>query len=140
MALGFPSPARCLARWPWLPRALYAAALALALALQIGLQRPDAYVLTHLLAVTAFGLALLVLVVSEVERLRRPAVRSERVAAVALGALVAFGLPIVLTAAESLTGGRSPQNALALTGVVFPLAVSYALVRGGIDSATPVEA
>lgn len=137
MALGFPHPARCLARWPWLPRAIYAAALALAVTVQAGLHRPDAYVVAHLLAVTAFGLALIVLVVSEFDRLRRPleAGTSVRLGVVALGTLVAFGLPIVLTAAESLTGGRSPQNALALTGLVFPLAVSYALLRGGMDSA-----
>ena len=50
-----------------------------------------------------------------------------RVAVVAAGTLVAFALPAALTFAESLTGGRSPQNALALTGMVFPLAVAYGL-------------
>jgi hypothetical protein len=141
MALGFPEPARCLQRRPWLPRALYAAAACLAVAYQAGLGNAGAYVATHLLAVTAFGVALVTLVVAEVERLRRPlALESrERLRVVAIGALVALVLPVALTLAEVVTGGRSPQNALALTGAVFPLAVAYALLRGGFPSPEPVR-
>ena len=34
---------------------------------------------------------------------------------------------------------RSPQNALALTGVIFPLALAYALSRGGYEATGPVR-
>ncbi len=70
MALGFPTPSRVLQRRPWLPRALYAAALGLAAAYQIGLEDGHAYVVTHLLAVSAFGLALLTLVAESGPALR----------------------------------------------------------------------
>ena len=53
---------------------------------------------------------------------------------IALGAIAAFAIPIVLTLAEPLTGGRSPQNALALTAFLFPLSIGIALVAEARDS------
>ena len=94
----------------------------------------------HLLGLPAWRRALLAahyaecapltLVVSEVERLRRPLsfAARERLKVVAIGAVIALCIPIAFTLAETLTGGRSPQNALALTGGIFPLALSYALL------------
>ncbi len=131
MALGFPEPARCLTRRPWLVWLPYGLAAVLAVAYQLGLHSGGTYVATHLLATTALGIALLVLVSSEVERYRRPtslAVR-ERIRVLALGALLALSLPITLTIAESLTGGRAPQNALAFTAFLFPLSIGYAVLR-----------
>jgi hypothetical protein len=106
-------------------------AAGLGIAYQVSLQSVGAYVLTHLAAITAFGAALVVLVVSEVERYCRPAsidVR-DRIGVLAVGALLACSLPICLCLAELLTGGRSPQNAVALTAFLFPLSIAYAIVR-----------
>ena len=46
-----------------------------------------------------------------------------------VGALLACSLPICLCLAELLTGGRSPQNAVALTAFLFPLSIAYVIVR-----------
>ena len=131
MALAFPARVRIARRLPWLIGLPYGIAAMLGLYYQVGLHDYGSYVWNHLLAVTAFGIALLALVVSEVEHYRRPmCLRSrERVRILAIGALVALALPIVLTLAEMATGGRSPQNALTFTGFLFPLAIGYALIR-----------
>jgi hypothetical protein len=141
MALYFPLPARILARLPWLPGAAYGVAALLALVYQVGLRDPEAYVATHLLSVSAFGVALLALVVAEVERFRRPMtlLARERLRIVAIGALVALAVPIAFSAAEFVTGGRSPQNALAITGVIFPFALAYALSRGRYEATAPIH-
>jgi len=142
MALSFPLPARSLERRPWLPWAAYAAGAALALSYQLLLRDPAAYVTTHLLSVSAFGAALIALVVAEVERLRRPMslLAQERLRIAAIGTMIAFAVPIAFTAAELLTGGRSPQNALALTGAIFPLALAYAISRGGYEATAAANA
>jgi hypothetical protein len=131
MALCFPAPSRRLARWLGLVPAIYAVAGAAALVTLANLHAPKLYTGTHLVATTAFGVALLVVVLAEIERFRRPlsfAVR-ERIRVVALGAFLALSLPIALTIAELLTGGRSPVNAAALTGWILPAAVAYAVAR-----------
>ena len=114
----------------------------MALLYQLLLRDPTAYVMAHLLSVSAFGVALIALVVAEFERLRRPMnlLARERLCIAAIGTLVAFAMPIVFTAAELLTGGRSPQNALALTGAIFPLALAYAISRGGYEATGAVSA
>jgi hypothetical protein len=141
MALWFPVPARMLTRLPWLPWGAYGLAGVLALAYQVVLRDPQAYVVSHLLSVSAFGIALVALVVAEVERFRRPMslLARERLRITAIGALLALAVPIAFSAAELLTGGRSPQNALAFTGVIFPLALAYALSRGGYEAIKPVR-
>jgi len=133
MALGFPAPSACLLRYPWLPRAIYAVGACLALAYQASLNHAVGYSAMHLLALSAFGLSILTLVIAELERLRRPLSLAARecMKVVAIGAVIALGIPIAFTLAEMLTGGRSPQNALALSGGIFPLALSYALLRVG---------
>jgi hypothetical protein len=132
MALGFPQPTRLLTRRPWLPAPLYGAGLLLGGFYLTRLDQPGAYSGTHLLAVSAFGLALLALVVSELERFRRSLLHETRMQlrTIAAGAVLAFGLPICLMLAELLTGGRSPANAPALTAWIFPASVAYAAVRG----------
>jgi hypothetical protein len=131
MALGFPPPSRRLAGWPWLVPGIYAAGAAGALVTVATLGSPRLYTGTHLVATTAFGIALLALVVAEVERFRcaTSLAMRERVRVIALGAGLALALPIVLTVAELFTGGRSPVNAVALTGWIFPAAVAYAASR-----------
>jgi hypothetical protein len=131
MALCFPHPARFLAGRAWLVSLPYALAAGLGIIYQLGLQSVSTYVLTHLAAITAFGAALVVLMVAEMERYRRP--RSldarSRIGILAVGALLACSLPICLSLAELLTGGRSPQNAVALTAFLFPLSIVYAIAR-----------
>jgi hypothetical protein len=132
MALGFPQPTRLLARNPWLPVLLYGAGFVLGGFYLIRLQQPGAYSGTHLVAVSAFGVALFALVVSELERFRHSLSVEARVQlrTIAAGAVLAFGMPICLMLAELLTGGRSPANAPALTAWIFPASVAYAVVRG----------
>jgi hypothetical protein len=131
MAFGFPNPPRWLEKTPGLVAVPYLIAGVLGIFYQLGLDEYRGYVTTHLLAVSAFGAALLALVVSEVEQYHRPRsiAARDRVRILAIGALVALSLPICLTVAEMVTGGRSPQNALTLTGFVFPASVAYALLR-----------
>ena len=138
MAMGFPSPPRWVELHPRLIAVPYAAALLLGVFYQLGLDEFHGYVSSHLLAVSAFGAALLALVVSEIEHYRRPRfpLARERVRVLAVGAMIALSLPICLTLAEFLTGGRAPQNAMTLTGFVFPLSISYALLR---DDFAPQE-
>jgi hypothetical protein len=137
LALGVPAPCAALERRPWLVWALYAAGFALAGVYLANLDDPSTYSSTHLLAVSAFGAALLGLAVSEVERWRRPLplATRERLRVLAFGALLAFSLPICITLAESLTGGRSPANALAITAWVFPSSVAWAACRGDLAAA-----
>ncbi len=137
MALGFPQRARLLDRFPWLPLSLYAAGLGLGGFTVARLDVASAYTGSHLVAVSAFGASLLVLVISELERFRTSLsvdVRA-RLRTLALGAALAFGLPISLTLAELLTGGSSPANALALTAWIFPASVAYAAARGDLLTA-----
>lgn len=131
MALCFPQPARCLEGRPWLVSLPYALAGGLAITYLLSLQSVGTYVLTHLAAITAFGAALVVLMVAEVERYRRPTTidARARIGILAVGALLACSLPICLSLAELLTGGRSPQNAVALTAFLFPLSIAYAIIR-----------
>ncbi|MCP5060505.1 MAG: hypothetical protein GY937_27725 [bacterium] len=131
MALCFPTALGPVRRRPWLVVVPYILAGFLAAANQWGLRTPSVYTTTHLVAVSAIGVALVVFVVSEVERYRRPLVAEvrARLRTVALGCGVALLLPVVITLFEFVTGGRSPQNAIALTGFILPLSLAWA-VRG----------
>ena len=139
MTLGYPTKARIAETLPWLIPSIYGAAGVLAVANQLGLADPSIYTATHLLAVSAFGLGLLGLVVGEFHRMRNwPTLRPRlEVASIAAGGLLALSLPVVLSAMEALTGGRSPQNAMALTAFVFPLSVAFAVTRD--DASAPAS-
>lgn len=138
MTLGYPTRARIADEFRWLIPSLYGAAGVLALSNQFGLMDPTIYTATHLLAVSAFGIGLLGLVVGEFHRMRSWTTLRPRleVASIAAGGLVALSLPVVLSAMEMLTGGRSPQNAMALTAFVFPLSVAYAVTRDETSART----
>lgn len=131
MALCYPVPLELVKRFRGLVPALYAAGAVLGAAIQWSLFDGSAYSPLHLIAVSAFGVALAGVIVSEVDRLRRPLDSDPRarLQAVLVGAGLALTLPIVVTAMESFTGGRSPQNAAALTAFLFPVAVAYAVTR-----------
>ncbi len=129
MAMGFPTRLRSVRRHPWLVTLPYVLCGGLALACQWGLGTPAVYTTTHLLAVSALGAAMAMLLVSEIERYRRPlgAEVRERLRTVALGCAAALALPVLITVFEFVTGGRSPQNAIALTGFILPLSLAYAV-------------
>ncbi len=131
MALGFPHPAPLARRHPWLVWVPYAFSAGLASVYQVGLREPASYVSAHLLATSALGAALLVLLSSQLLRYARAASleRRRQIGALAAGAALALALPVVLTAAEALTGGRMPQNAVGFTAFIFPLAIARAALR-----------
>ncbi len=143
MALGFPRPLPVLGRYRWLPGAAYGLSLGVALVYQLGLRQPESYVNAHLLSTSALGASLLVLLTSQMLRYLRaasPELR-RRLRSLAAGAALALALPVVLTLAETLTGGTMPQNAVGFTTFVFPLSIAYAALRrsprgpqGGIDA------
>ncbi|MDJ0850647.1 MAG: ATP-binding protein [Myxococcota bacterium] len=131
LALVFPSPRRLALRAPWLVPSLYGVAGLLALWNQVGLYEPDAYVRTHRLAVTAFGVAALTLVVSlGLTWLRPPSFAArQRVQILALGSIAALLPQVVLSVQSSLSGGQAPENLMGWSGIFFPLAVAYAVLR-----------
>ena len=45
-----------------------------------------------------------------------------------------------MTLAEMLTGGRAPQNAIALTAFIFPLSIGYAVLRADLANPHPPKA
>ncbi len=133
MALAFPRPGPLARRHPrivWVP---YALALGLALPYQVGLYDAARYVTLHLIATSALGAALLVLLAAQVGRFLKGRLSRmgphPQARALALGALAALALPVCLTIAEPLTGGRAPQNAVAFTSFLFPLSIGYAMLR-----------
>ena len=140
LALGFPRPAQVLRRHPGLLPAAYAAGLGIALPYQLGLHEPAAYVLCHLLATSALGLSLAALVGFQVTRYWRaksPEVRVP-IRTLAIGTALAVGAPIFLTAAELLTGGSAPQNAVGFTAFLLPIALARALIH--TSAALPAKA
>lgn len=129
MAFAFPEPMRMASDRPWLVRGPYAAAAGIALVYQWGLHHPATYVDVHLVATSALGVSLLVLIGAQIGRYVsvRSAETRRQIRILAIGAVVALSLPVLLTIAELLTGGRAPQNALGFTAFLFPLALLYAV-------------
>ena len=134
LALVFPSPRPFAARRPWLVSVPYALAAGLALWNQIGLFDPATYTRTHGLAMTAFGAAACALLVSLVWSYLRPEnfQARQRVKVLAFGAVLAL-LPQVLISLDSaLSGGQAPENLMGWSGIFFPLAVAYAILRSDL--------
>lgn len=131
MALGFPQRAQLLVRKRWILGTVYALAGLLALANQVWLQDPARYVATHGLATLALGCGLAILVASQVARfLASPSFEArQRIKLLALGTTVALAPLVFLTLSAVWNGGRSPQNAIAFTAFLFPLAIGYATIR-----------
>lgn len=129
MALAFPQPFAWARRAPKLIYLPYAAAALLAVAYQIGLQRPGYYVTLHLLAVGALGASLLFLVGSQLARLAKGGARHPAVRVLAAGSVLALAPAVLLTIAEPVNGGTSPANAIAFTAFLLPLSVAFAAAR-----------
>jgi signal transduction histidine kinase len=130
LALVFPRTASLLERRPrllWLP---YAAAGLLAAYYQIGLHDPDAYRLAHHVAQTAFGASLALLVAMQVWHWRtaRDFEVQQRIKLVAFGSALALGPQVVLALLAATAGVEAPQNAMAFSGMLFPLSLAYAVL------------
>ena len=112
----------------------------MALVYQVGLADPAVYVTSHLLATSAMGVAMLALVSSLVSRYAcrpSPALRQE-LGVLALGAALAFALPVAVTLFESYGGGGMPQNAVGFTAFLFPLALGHAVLHEAGSQRAPV--
>ncbi|MDJ0866533.1 MAG: ATP-binding protein [Myxococcota bacterium] len=138
-SLVFPHPMRLMHRRPHVIWLGYGAAAVLALFLQLGLHRPAAYVAAHRIAVTAFGVSLVALVLRQLHAFWRPPSfeARQRVKVVALGAVAALGLPVVLAGASALSGGQVHENTMGWTAPLFGIAVGYAVLRHdllGVDT------
>jgi signal transduction histidine kinase len=131
VALVFPATAGVLVRWPRLPWLAYGLAAALAVVYQAGLRDQDLYRATHGSAQIALGLALCAMIGSQIGHwLRaRDFLTRQRVKVVAVGTVLAMVPQVVLALFGAVTGTHAPQNALAFSGMLFPLSISYAVLR-----------
>jgi signal transduction histidine kinase len=131
MAFVFPKTSRLVEGRPWIIKAPYIAATPLALVNQLGLQDPEIYRATHQLATSAFGLALVVLIGTQLRWYLWPPTFEvrQRVKVVAFGAAVSLSIPAVLVLGSTLTGGATPQNAISFTAIFYPISIGYAAIR-----------
>lgn len=131
IAMVFPRPTRWIDERPLWIGAPYLLAIPLAAVNQWGLYSPSIYVVTHGIATTAFGVALIALIGSQLAHLLFSPffeVR-QRVKVVAIGTALALGPQALVALGATLTGGRTSQNLMAFTGALFPLSIGYALIR-----------
>ena len=131
MALVFPHSARLVERWPGIVKLPYGFAALLGVANQLGLHDPDLYVLTHQIAVWAFGVGLFVLIASHLRwYLRPPSFEArQRVKVVAFGAIAALSPVVFLALGNWITGRDAAQNAIAFSAILYPLSIGYAVLR-----------
>ncbi len=130
-ALVFPFPRPLALRHRWLPWAPYALAGPLAAVAEIALYDPAVYTATHRLAIAAFGIGLALLLASQVDCWFRPPSfeARQRVKVLAIGVGLGVGPQVLLSLGSAVTGGRASENAMGWSGVFFPLAVGYAVLR-----------
>jgi two-component system NtrC family sensor kinase len=131
LAAVFPRPWKPLAAHPRLRFAPYLAVLPLAIVYQLWLYDPGVYRWTHGIAQTLFGVALLALIASQIGHFARAEdlLTRQRVKVVALGSVLALGPQVVLALLGAATGVHAPQNAMAFSGMLFPLSIAYAVLR-----------
>jgi hypothetical protein len=127
LAAVFPHPHRW-ARWRFLA---YVPALVVIALYEAFLYRPPVYTALFQLNMAFLGIASLVLVarLASEYRQRHSALARQRIQIVALGTLLAFGLPGALVIASAVYRGGFAVNPGTLTPVVFALAVAYAIVK-----------
>ncbi len=130
-ALVFPYPRQIVIRRPWLVAVPYALASLLALVSEFGLYQPDVYVTTHLLAMLAFGGSLALVIGSQLwAYLHPPDHRArQRVKVVALGSVAALGPHILIVLTLATSGGQTAENVMGWSGIFFPIAIGYAILR-----------
>ncbi|MGH0030390.1 MAG: GAF domain-containing protein, partial [Myxococcota bacterium] len=130
-ALVFPQPVRLLGRAPWIVQALYGSGFLLAAFMQVSLYDPAAYALLHRIAVNAFALALLAFIARQVHAFLRPPSfdARQRVKVVALGTVAALVPQVGIMLVAATSGGRVPENLMSFSGMLFPISLSYAVLR-----------
>ena len=131
LALVFPYPRALAVRHPWLPWLPYGLAGVLGLHVQLTLYDPPAYTAAHALVIAAFGASLLGLLASQLACFLRPPSfeARQRVKVLVIGVALAVAPQALLSLGSAATGGRTPENAMGWSGVFFPLAVGYAVLR-----------
>ncbi|MDJ0788581.1 MAG: ATP-binding protein [Myxococcota bacterium] len=134
LALVFPAPRSLARRFPGLIPLCYAAAAPLALWNQVGLFDPATYVLTHRIATSAFGIAAVALIAAQVYTFVRPPSfdARQRVKVMALGSVAALAPQVLLSIASAASGGQAPENLMGWSGIFFPLAVAYSVLRSDL--------
>ncbi len=132
VALTFPVERRVLQRFRWLMPALYGAALVVGVCKNLAFRRwYDSVIFfnhLHAAAVTAGGLVLIALLAQSFFFPPSAAAR-QRIKIAALGALVAFLSPVVGYLLFYLMGVSIPSNVLVMPLAIFPVAISYAIVK-----------
>jgi signal transduction histidine kinase len=134
MALVFPRTAPLLRGRPGILAGLYLLAGLLAVVNQVGLYSPAPYRATHLLATSAIGVSLAVLIAMQFWwYLNAPSfdVR-QRVKILAFGAALSLSAPALLALGSTVTGGQTPQNAMTFTSLFYPIAIGYAVLRHNV--------
>ncbi|HEX2484007.1 MAG TPA: GAF domain-containing protein, partial [Myxococcota bacterium] len=130
-ALVFPFPRAAALRHRWLPWAPYALGGALAAVAEVGLYDPAIYTATHRLAIASFGIGLVLLLALQLDCWFRPPSfeARQRVKVLAIGIGLAVAPQVLLSLGSAATGGRASENAMGWSGVFFPLAIGYAVLR-----------
>jgi signal transduction histidine kinase len=130
-ALVFPYRRRFVERTPWLIPAVYGSAAVLALVCEVGLFTPDLYVQVHRIAVGAFAVSLVLVTGAEAHAYFRPpsAEAKQRVKVLAAGTALAALPGVAVMAGSALSGGQSPENLMGWGGIMFPLAIGYAVLK-----------
>jgi signal transduction histidine kinase len=111
--------------------AVYLPFVLLALVYEIVLDSPSAYTRVHLATTATHALGGIVLIGAafhDVVATNSPLVR-RRISVAALGTLCGFLFPALLMGASALLGGSVPLNTAAITAVLFPLSLGYAVVK-----------
>ncbi|MDH3685671.1 MAG: ATP-binding protein [Myxococcales bacterium] len=134
MSLVFPQPSRWLVARPWVPAVPYGLALLLAVANQWWLLDPVGYRVTHQIAMNAFAVSLLCVIASQAWAWFRPPSfeARQRLKVVFVGTLVALVPQVILIGSGVASGERSSENALAFSGVFYPLSIGYAVLRSDL--------
>jgi diguanylate cyclase (GGDEF)-like protein len=138
MALGFPQAAPVVRRFPWLVASLWVAGAAWVLAYQLALAMPAAYSSAHLIATSANGVAAALFATSQIYYfvISDSFESRQRIKLLAIGTALAMLPPALISLASAATHGGVPQNLIALTAFLFPVALAHAVLRHdllGID-------
>ena len=134
VALIFPYPRRILELSPRILPMTWLAAAVLAAVSQLTLFDPSAYALTHRVAVALFGGSLLFVIASQLRAFVRPPnfEARQRVKVLVMGVVASLAPGALLSLSSAASGGQATENAMGWTGVVFPLAVGYSVLRSDL--------
>ena len=134
MALVFPSPVPWVKNRQWLIKFPYVISLSLAFANQWLLYDADGYRLTHGAAVTGIAAGLATVIGSQIWAwFNSPSFEArQRLKVVVIGTLFALTPQVLLLSASLLTDTQSSENAMAFSGVFYPMSIGYAVLRSDL--------